>query len=130
MLGGARAWVTSDIVTALPTYLTEADKDGWLERFATETDLAVPLNYYKSRFAGVQVADEANVSMDAKALDVPVMTIVGADDAAESADNIQAATKLWTREKYRAEVVQGAGHWVMLEQPEEVNRLLSALVAS
>ena len=77
---------------------------------------------------GVQVADAEGLALEDLMLNVPVLTIVGAQDAIAVPEELQASTELWVSGEYTGEVVQG-GHWPMLEQAEEVNAILAEFVA-
>ena len=126
-LAAARAWLNVNTTTALAAYLTEEDKTEWLRRYSTPDAIAASLNYYRSIFAGVQVLDAADSELN-PVLTVPVMTIAGTLDAITSAEDVEAVTGAFASSTYRAEVVQ-SGHWVMLEQAEEVNAYLNDFAA-
>lgn len=127
-LGGMRAWLNANTTTASPSYLTREEKDDWLRRFGTRDAFAASLNYYRSNFAGTQVADAAQVTEEDKVLRVPVMSIAGALEVISAPDELQAAAQAYATQEVRAEVLQG-GHWLMFEKTEEVNALLSDFAA-
>lgn len=129
MLGGARAWLNLNTMTARPSYLTPDEVAEWLRRFGTLDAISAPLNYYRSVMRGVQAADAEAVAAEDLVLRVPVLTILGAQDATAVPEEMQAATEAWVEAEYTAEVVQG-GHWPMLEQAEAVNVLLAEFAAS
>lgn len=129
MLGGARAWLTANTTTAMPSYMTEQTKQDWLQRFSSRDAITSSLNYYRSILQGVQVEDAAELVAEDLLIDAPVLTIVGGQDAITSPDQVEGLTRAWVRKSYSPEVVQG-GHWPMLEQPAEVNALLTRFASA
>lgn len=123
MISGARAWLTANTATELAPYLTQDDRDEWMRRFNTRDSITSSLNYYRTIFAGTQASDAAQLTVADLVLRVPVMTIVGSEDAITTPEQIEAGTSAYATREYTAEVLQ-AGHWLMLEQPNAVNALL------
>jgi len=85
--------------------------------------VAATLNYYRGLLRGVQVEDEAGLTDEEKTIKVPVLAIGGAEDQASRSDFIELGTEPWAKGGFEFKVIE-AGHWVMFEKPEEINRLL------
>jgi soluble epoxide hydrolase / lipid-phosphate phosphatase len=128
-LGSARAWLTANTTTALPLWLTEEDKSKWLRLYGQENTVQASLNYYKALMRGVQAADEDHLTDDDRLLKVPVLTVGGTKDMVTRADQLRTTTEPWTTQRYSDQSVD-AGHWVMLEQRENISTILAKFAAS
>lgn len=127
-LGSARAWLTANTTTPTPEWLTGEDKATWLEINSRADAAEAPLNYYKSLMRGTQQADELAVTEEQLALKVPVLSIGGAQDLVTRADQLRQTIEPFALKGYTEKVVEGAGHWLMLEQREEVSSILLEFV--
>lgn len=72
---------------------------------------------------GVNDADEAAVSQEDKFCKVPTLLIVSDEDYVVRAEVSIMNCKEWCP-NLRSESLTGCGHWIQLERPEEVHRLL------
>ena len=89
-------------------------------------NLAAALGYYRATLGGVGV-DPALDAVQNKGNDVtsqPTLYLHGRDDGCMGIEVAQTATAFLTSEGSRMEVVDGAGHFLQLERPAEVNRLV------
>jgi pimeloyl-ACP methyl ester carboxylesterase len=92
-------------------------------------NLAAALGYYRATLGGVGVSeDPAVVSLqaaaDAQAPPVPTLYLHGRTDGCMSADLAEPAAAALTTEGSLVEMVDDAGHFLHLERPTEVNRLI------
>ena len=122
-LGTARAWLTANTTTALLSRLASEDKDWWLSLYSQQNAVEASLNYYQALMRGVQAADEAILTEQDKMLKVPVLTIGGTKDLVTRADQLRMQTESYTTRGYTDRWVD-AGHWLMLEQRENVSSIL------
>ena len=121
---GARGNTT----TPLPSYLTEEHKEAWVSRYSRPGAMAASLNYYKAILRGVQAADEAGLTDADRTLRVPVLAIGATQDFVATPDRVATTIEHYAAAGYRVEMVD-AGHWMMLEQKENVSRILLEFVS-
>ncbi|KAI1180788.1 alpha/beta-hydrolase [Nemania sp. FL0916] len=122
-LTAARAWLAANKITELPSWLSEHDKDLWLRTYSQPDTVAATLNYYQALMRGVQVAGELLVTDEDRKLRVPVLGVSDAGDLVTLPDAQRQTTEPWAEAGYQERSVQ-AGHWVMLEKPDEMNQIL------
>jgi len=79
---------------------------------------------------GTQAADEDPLTDAQRSLRVPVLGICGSEDMVTRADQIRGGIRPWASQGYEERVLEGAGHWVMLERREEVSRALMEFVGA
>jgi pimeloyl-ACP methyl ester carboxylesterase len=95
-------------------------------------NLAAALGYYRATLGNVGV-DPALDAVQAKGGDAtpqPTLYLHGRDDGCMGLDVAEAAPAFLTSPGSRMEVVDGAGHFLQLEQPEVVNRLVLGFVGA
>jgi len=89
--------------------------------------LAAALGYYRSTFGGAEPPpDEAVSAVQAKAGQFPSQPLLylhGADDGCIGVELAEAA-RAGVPATTTVEIVEGAGHFLQLERPDEVNRLV------
>jgi len=73
--------------------------------------------------------DEAGLSDEDRKLRVPVVAIHAAKDRISVPEGMTAATKPWATNGYTEHLLD-AGHWVMLEQKENVTSILANFASS
>jgi pimeloyl-ACP methyl ester carboxylesterase len=94
-------------------------------------NLAAALGYYRATLGNVGV-DPALDAVQAKGNDAtaqPTLYVHGRDDGCMGIEVAEAATAFLTSPGSRMEVVDGAGHFLQLEQPDVVNRLILGFVS-
>ena len=104
----------------LPSWLTQEDMNYYVEQFK-RSGFRGPINWYRN-IAGnnSHAADILN-----KKFKQPAAFIAGADDEVlEYAPSWRKTMPEWYQDLRFIELVDGAGHWVQLEQPEKTNRLI------
>lgn len=109
---------------SLPSWLTQSDLDYYVAAF-TRTGFTGGLNWYRNFDRNWELtADLHGASVTVPAAFIagaadPVLAMSPPDRMARYAPDLRATT-----------IVEGAGHWVQQERPEEVNRALLAFLAS
>lgn len=73
---------------------------------------------------GTQAEDEDPLTDAQRTLMVPVLGICGSEDMVTRADQIGTGIKPYASKGYTEIILQGAGHWVMLEKRAEVSSAL------
>ncbi|KAJ1323578.1 lipid-phosphate phosphatase-like protein [Microdochium nivale] len=125
-LGAARAWLTADKIGPLAAWDTEAHRDEWLRQFRQPGAVAGSLNTYRRVFAGTDVADNLDPAImpeENKLLNVPVTIIGGTLDTITPGAGMRAQMQRFARARLDEYQLQG-GHWLGLENAEEVNAIL------
>ncbi|KAI0550750.1 alpha/beta-hydrolase [Xylaria curta] len=122
-ISAARAWLAANKTTELPSWLSTEDKATFLRTYSQPDATVSSLNYYKALLRGVQVAGEASLTDEDRKLKVPVLGIAGADDGVTLPDVLIGGTEPWAVAGFEVRTVQ-AGHWVMLEKPDEISQIL------
>ena len=91
-------------------------------------NLAAAIGYYRATLSEVAVnPDPAAVALRAagnQPVPVPTLYLHGRTDGCMGADLAEAAGALFPQEGSRVELVDEAGHFLQLERPDEVNRLV------
>jgi pimeloyl-ACP methyl ester carboxylesterase len=88
--------------------------------------LAAALGYYRAMIGGVGVDPSLDDVQAAAAAPTPQPTLYlhGADDGCMGVDLARGASACLPAEGSRVEIVDGAGHFLHLERPDEVNGLV------
>lgn len=113
-----------------PGYDASADLPLVKDSLRDPANLAAALGYYRATLGNVGV-DPALDSVQAKAAEVtsqPTLYLHGADDGCLGLEVAENARGFLTSEGSRMEVVEGAGHFLQLERPDEVNELVVGFV--
>jgi soluble epoxide hydrolase/lipid-phosphate phosphatase len=129
-INGTRQWLTAKTTCPLPPWLSEEDKARWIQINSQKNAIAGWLNYYRSLMRGTQAADEDPLTDADRMLKVPVLGICGAEDMVTRADQIGSGTTPFASKGYTEKILEGAGHWIMLEKREEVSNALIEFVTS
>jgi pimeloyl-ACP methyl ester carboxylesterase len=98
-------------------------------------NLAAALGYYRATLGGVGLSvdpevTELQATADSKAPPVPTLYLHGRTDGCMGVELAQPAAAILTAEGSRVELVDDAGHFLHLERPDEVNRLILDFVGS
>lgn len=79
-------------------------------------------------YGDLKACNELDLTQDAHKIKVPALIVCGSEDKMTSLDlSRQLATGM---DKAQLEIIEGAGHMVMLEKPSEFNNCLDKFVAS
>ncbi|KAG0650173.1 Cytosolic epoxide hydrolase 2 [Hyphodiscus hymeniophilus] len=121
-LGGFRTWLTEGKTADLPAYLTSEDHEHYRHAFSVEKGGYGPAtNWYRASLRNINEEDEQKIPTSAYILTHPTLLI--------ASTNFITATINFPEQMrphvpdLRVEKVDG-GHWLQLEKPDEVNRIL------
>jgi pimeloyl-ACP methyl ester carboxylesterase len=96
-------------------------------------NLAAALGYYRATLGNVGLSSDPAVTALQNAAfappPLPTLYLHGRDDGCMGADLASLATPFLSHEGSRVEIVDGTGHFLHLERPDEVNRLVLDFVA-
>jgi pimeloyl-ACP methyl ester carboxylesterase len=96
-------------------------------------NLGAAIGYYRATIGGVGLSDDPDVVALQDAangpLPVPTLYLHGSTDGCMGADLAEVAAASLTGEGSRAEIVDGAGHFLHVERPEVVNGLVLDFLA-
>jgi pimeloyl-ACP methyl ester carboxylesterase len=115
-----------------PGYDASEDLPHVKDALRDPANLAAALGYYRATLGNVGV-DPALDAVQAKGGDAtsqPTLYVHGRDDGCMGIEVAEAAPSFLTSAGSRMEVVDGAGHFLQLEQPDVVNRLVLDFVGS
>jgi pimeloyl-ACP methyl ester carboxylesterase len=108
----------------LPDWITEAEIDHYVAEF-TRTGFTGGLNWYRNLDRNWELMADP----PAATIDVPAMFIGGTADPVLSFMRSDRATEVVTG-RYREVLIEGAGHWLQQEKPDQVNELLLDFLSS
>jgi pimeloyl-ACP methyl ester carboxylesterase len=118
--GVAERWLPSDDWASFRTWSHHPDADGVIAELEANGSLVPGLNYYR---ANVQPESFVRSGIRLPRIQAPTMGVWSTGDIAlTEAQMINSATNV--DGPWRYERVEGAGHWMQLEAPGEVNTLL------
>jgi pimeloyl-ACP methyl ester carboxylesterase len=106
---------------ALPDWLSDQDLEYYVNEF-TRTGFGGGLNYYRNFDRNHELMSAVN-----PVLKVPALFIVGEKDvviAGLDRDQLESRMRPFVPELRHIEWLEGAGHWIQQERPEECNRAL------
>lgn len=102
----------------LPEWISRRDFDVYVQEF-TRTGFTGPLNWYRCFDRNW----ELTAAPPAATVDIPALFIGGAADATLAYTPRDRAREVVTGE-YREVLIDGAGHWLTEEHPDEISRIL------
>ena len=118
--GIAEKWLSNDNWAHFRNWSGHPDVDAVIAELEANDSLTPALNYYR---ANVPPMSWLSVGRDLPRIQAPTMGVWSSGDLAlterqmtNSAENVDGP--------WRYERLEGAGHWMQLEAPDEVNRLL------
>ena len=112
----------------LPAWLTEQDLDYYVTQFQ-RSGFRGPLNRYRNQ----QRDWERLTALSGARISRPACFIAGRRDGVlKFVPNVDLVEhmKRWTDDLRTCEIIEGAGHWIQQERPQEVTRLLLAFLAT
>jgi pimeloyl-ACP methyl ester carboxylesterase len=102
----------------LPPWISDSEFDHYVEEF-TRTGFTGPLNWYRN----LDRNWELTASLPTATITVPALFVGGSADPALMVNRPSRAREVATGD-YREVMVDGAGHWLQQERPDEVNAAL------
>lgn len=102
----------------LPSWISDAELDHYISEF-TRTGFTGGLNWYRNLDRNWEIL--ANPA--AATIAVPAMFVAGADDPVLGFTRRDRAAEVVTG-PYREVLIEGAGHWLQQERPDQVNEVL------
>jgi pimeloyl-ACP methyl ester carboxylesterase len=117
------AWAQQDDEPKRPAWLDEDDLEVYVETF-TRTGFRGGLNYYRNIDRNWEIAK----ALGTRTIDVPAMFLTGSRDVVARfmpPDVMEG----WVTDLRVKHSVEGAGHWVQQERPDEVNAALIGFLA-
>ena len=116
-----------------PGYDASGDLPHVKDALRDPANLAAAIGYYRATLGGVGVDDSPEVVALQNAANgappLPTLYLHGRTDGCMGADLVDGAAAALTHPGSRAETVDDAGHFLHLERPEAVNRLIVDFVA-
>lgn len=98
----------------------QGDFESYIEDLSRPGALSAALNWYRANAAPADLMSQPALRPSVR---VPTLGICGAHDIALLADRI-AASGRYVSDPWRFELFEDAGHWIPLERPDRLNRLL------
>ncbi|CAE6449717.1 unnamed protein product, partial [Rhizoctonia solani] len=122
--GVIEAWLKDETKTVTPELLTQEELNTMLSEIKAGVGFGAMLNYYRTRKINYEL--EKDLPQDVRP-DIPkLMVIPSADPAIPAALSVHAEKKLKNVEVNWLEGL--CGHWVQLEQPQEVEKIVGEWV--
>jgi pimeloyl-ACP methyl ester carboxylesterase len=116
----AEQWCTQDDWANFREWCGHPDFDAVVERLQRDGSLTPALNWYRANLPPEALV---NPALEVPAVRAATMGMWSTNDFALLEDQMVGSAK-YVEGPWRYERVEGAGHWMQLEQPETVNRLL------
>lgn len=118
--GVAEQWLSADDFHNVRTWMGHPDVDAVVTRLAEPDALTAGLNYYRANMPPESLVAPP---LDLPAVAAPVLGVWSSGDIALTEEQMTGSAA-YVAGPWRYERVEGAGHWLPLEAPEEVNALL------
>ena len=118
-----RGLLAGDPMAALPDWISEAELDIYISEFS-QTGFTGGLNWYRNYDRNWETTPE----LETARITAPALFVGGTADPILGFMRPERATEVATG-PYREVLIEGAGHWVHQERPEEVNRVLLDFLA-
>ena len=101
------------------------------EALADPANLGAALGYYRATLGGVGRTPELDAyeAKGAEPVTIPALYLHGRDDGCMGVELIDSTAAFLAHERSRVEIVDNAGHFLFLEQPEVCNRLVTGFLA-
>ncbi len=116
-----------------PGYDASADLPDVKDALRDPANLAAAIGYYRATLGGVGLSDSPEVvalqTASNGAPPLPTLYLHGRTDGCMGADLAGEAISVLTHAGSRVEIVDGAGHFLHVERPEAVNRLVLDFLA-
>jgi pimeloyl-ACP methyl ester carboxylesterase len=117
-----------------PGYEASGDLPAVKDALRDPVNLAAAIGYYRATLSNVGVSDDPRVTAlqgsSAGPVPLPTLYLHGRDDGCMGADLALLAGEFLAHGDSRAEVVDDAGHFLHLEQPDRVNKFVIDYLAT
>jgi pimeloyl-ACP methyl ester carboxylesterase len=118
--GVAEQWLSADDWANLRAWAHHPDADAVIAELEANGSLTPALNWYR---ANIAPATLVGPPPDLPPVQAPTMGIWSSEDFALTEEQMTGSAS-YVSGPWRYERIEGAGHWVQLEKPDEVNHLL------
>jgi pimeloyl-ACP methyl ester carboxylesterase len=118
--GIAEQWLSDNDWANFREWGQHPDADAVIEELTTTGSLTPGLNWYR---ANLPPESMVGPGLEVPPVKAPTMGVWSTDDIALLEEQMTGSSK-YVEGSWRYERVDGAGHWMQLEQPDTVNRLL------
>lgn len=108
----------------LPDWISQTDFDVYVDEF-TRGGFTAPLNWYRC----FDLNWELTADPPARTIEVPALFVGGTADATLAYTPRDRVREVVTGD-YREVMIEGAGHWLTEERPDEVSRILREFLDS
>ncbi|KAK2674220.1 Epoxide hydrolase-like [Fusarium oxysporum f. sp. vasinfectum] len=126
-LGGLRSWLTEGKTTKLPAHLTSEDHKHYKHAFSKEKGGYGPaINWYRASLRNINEEDERKITTAAHVLTHPTL-LIASTNVITATMNIPEQMHPFVPDLIVEQVA--GGHWLQLEKPDEVNKILDKFVA-
>ncbi|MCF6387730.1 alpha/beta hydrolase [Mycobacterium sp. MBM] len=112
----------------LPAWLSEEEFDVYARAFEV-TGFTGPLNWYRNFDRNWELTDPAAGALAAHTITAPLLFLAGSADPVLGFTPRDRVTEVATG-GYREVLLDGAGHWLQQERPDEVNAMLLEFLGS
>ncbi|KAJ7176129.1 alpha/beta-hydrolase [Mycena crocata] len=120
--GGARAWIESDKKSALPSYMTQQDKD-YHGKMLLSGGLSAPLCWYKVFLEEGNAEDDANIPLAAYDIAQPLLFVAFTADRISLPIFGDTTTRMYAKGSVTRKEVDG-DHWVAESHSPQLNDIL------
>ena len=126
--GGPVDEMTAQPLPPLPDWLSTEEFDEYVRAFEV-TGFTGPLNWYRNFDRNWELTDPAAGGLAAHTITVPLLFLAGSADPVLGFTPRDRVTEVATG-GYREVLLDGAGHWLQQERPDEVNAVLLEFLGS
>lgn len=120
--GGPVDEMTEQPLPPLPDWLSTEEFDEYVRAFEV-TGFTGPLNWYRNFDRNWELTDPASGGLAAHTITVPLLFLAGSADPVLGFTPRDRVTEVATG-GYREVLLDGAGHWLQQERPDDVNAVL------
>ena len=127
LLGSARAWFEGSKTAPLSPHVSAEEYELHDKIFAAESGgYGPPLNWYKAQIANLNTPDEDSLTTEEKHIHGPTLLVICTLDYVGVPVIQEQNTREWVPNLQVKELA--TGHWVQLEKPDEVNKILKDFI--
>ena len=127
LYGAARAWFEERKTKSIASYLSAEEVETHDRIFAAEQGgYGPPLNWYKAQIANLNTSDEASLAPEQLHIQAPTLLVTCTSDYVGVPAIQEQNTRPWFKYLQVKEVA--TGHWLQLEKPDEVNKILKDFI--